>query len=31
MALIAFLSSLSAEEVAFRDDRAMHFIVDNHA
>ena len=28
MALMVFVSSLSAEEVAFRDDQALHFIMD---
>ena len=31
MGLMVFISLLSAEEVAFHDDQALHFIVDKHA
>ena len=31
MVLMVFIFSLSAEEVAFLDDRALHFTVDYHA
>ena len=30
MALMVFISSLSAEEVAFHDDQTLHFTVDYH-